>query len=65
VLSQAIGVVCTLAGAGVASVPGPNGNETAQLSEQILDALVDDHGRERLDGSVRAWLRKRRGGHAA
>jgi serine/threonine-protein kinase RsbW len=65
VLSEAIGVVCTLARAGVASVPSPNGDETAQLSQQILDALVDDHGRERQDGSVRAWLRKRRGGHAA
>jgi serine/threonine-protein kinase RsbW len=69
VLSEAIGVVCTLAGAGAgasgASVAGTNGDETAQLSEQILDALVDDHGRERQDGSVRAWLRKRRGGHAA
>lgn len=63
VLSEAIGVECTLAGAtGVAS---GNGNETAQLSVQILDALVDEHGRERQDGSVRAWLRKRRGGHAA
>jgi serine/threonine-protein kinase RsbW len=67
VLSEAIGVVCTLAGAGAAaaSVVHTNGDETAQLSEQILDALVDDHGRERQDGSVRAWLRKRRGGHAA
>jgi hypothetical protein len=25
---------------------------------------VDEHGRESRDGSVRAWLRKRRGGHA-
>jgi serine/threonine-protein kinase RsbW len=69
VLSEAIGVVCTLAGAAAgasaASVVSTNGDETAQLSEQILDALVDDHGRERQDGSVRAWLRKRRGGHAA
>jgi serine/threonine-protein kinase RsbW len=67
VLSEAIGVVCTLAGAGAAaaSVVSTNGDETAQLSEQILDALVDDHGRERQDGSVRAWLRKRRGGHVA
>jgi serine/threonine-protein kinase RsbW len=65
VLSEAIGVVCTLAGVAVASAASTNGDETAQLSEQILDALVDDHGRERQDGSVRAWLRKRRGGHAA
>ena len=44
--------------------PGPRATEIAQLSEQILDALVDEHGRESQDGSVRAWLRKRRGGHA-
>jgi hypothetical protein len=57
-------VVCTLERAGVASAPRPDGDEAAQLSEQILDALVDEHGRESRDGSVRAWLRKRRGGHA-
>ena len=42
----------------------PEGEEVAALSEQILDALVDEHGRESQDGSVRAWLRKRRGVHA-
>lgn len=66
VLGDAIGVECTLAGAAAAAVgPSSEGDETAQLSQQILDALVDEHGRERQDGSVRAWLRKRRGGHAA
>jgi serine/threonine-protein kinase RsbW len=65
VLGDAIGVVCTLAGATAAAAPGPDGDDTAQLSQQILDALVDEHGRERQDGSVRSWLRKRRGGHAA
>ncbi len=64
VLGDAIGVECTLAGAAAAG-PSGEGDETAQLSQQILDALVDEHGRERQDGSVRAWLRKRRGGHAA
>jgi hypothetical protein len=65
VLGDAIGVVCTLAGATAAFAPGTDGDDTAQLSQQILDALVDEHGRERQDGSVRSWLRKRRGGHAA
>jgi serine/threonine-protein kinase RsbW len=65
VLGDAIGVECTLAGAAAGAGPSPDGDETAQLSEQILDALVDEHGRERRDGAVRAWLRKRRGGHAA
>jgi serine/threonine-protein kinase RsbW len=64
VLDDAIGVVCTLKGAAAQSVPNPDGDESAQLSVQILDALVDQHGRESQDGSVRAWLQKRRGGHA-
>ena len=64
VLGDAIGVVCTLERATAADVSGPECAEIAQLSERILDALVDEHGRESLDGFVRAWLRKRRGGNA-
>jgi serine/threonine-protein kinase RsbW len=64
VLTEALGVECTLERAEVARAPGPDGDETARLSEQILDALVDEHGRESRDGSVRSWLRKRRVGHA-
>jgi serine/threonine-protein kinase RsbW len=61
-----VGVVCSLERAGVAEVAPleEDGAESARLSEQILDALVDAHGRESQDGSVRAWLQKRRGGHA-
>ncbi|MGD0746642.1 MAG: hypothetical protein ABSB68_02380 [Acidimicrobiales bacterium] len=64
VLGDAIGVVCTLERATAADVAGPEGEEIVFLSEQILDALVDEHGRESHDGFVRTWLRKRRGGHA-
>lgn len=67
VLGDAIGVVCTLERAAPVGSPSPQAeeaDESARLSEQILDALVDEHGRESQDGSVRAWLRKRRGGHA-
>lgn len=64
VLGDAIGVVCTLERATGAEAAGAEGEETALLSEQILDALVDEHGCERRDGSVRAWLHKRRGGNA-
>jgi serine/threonine-protein kinase RsbW len=64
VLGDAIGAVCTLGGAAAACGPSPDGDETAQLSQQILDALVDEHGRERQDEAVRAWLQKRRRGHA-
>ena len=63
-VGDAIEVVCTLERAEVAVSPEPEGEEVARLSEQILDALVDEHGRESRDGSARAWLRKRRGGHA-
>jgi hypothetical protein len=64
VLGDAIEVVCTLERAEVAAVAEPEADDVARLSEQILDALVDEHGRESRDGSARAWLRKRRGGHA-
>ena len=65
VLDDAIGVASTLeratAGDGRTEVEG---EDSAQLSEQILGALVDEHGRESEDGQVRAWMRKQRGGHA-
>ena len=64
VLGDAIGVVCTLERATASDVAGSDGEEIAFLSEQILDALVDEHGRESQDGFVRTWLRKSRGGHA-
>jgi serine/threonine-protein kinase RsbW len=63
VLDAAISVTATLARATAASANGVVGEESAQLSQQILDALVDEHGREGQDGQVRAWMRKRRGEH--
>ena len=65
VLDDAIGIECTLEHAAPGGETQPDEDESALLSERILDALVDEHGRESLDGSVRAWLRKRRGGHEA
>ncbi len=41
----------------------PNGSVAGgqdDLSVRILDALVDEHGRETRDGHPCAWLRKRR-----
>jgi len=35
------------------------------LSIRILDALVDEHGREASGGAPSAWLRKRRARHAS
>ena len=59
---DAIEVRCRLDGAAAR----PDGAEDEHaigeaLSEQILDALVDAHGRAAEDGAVIAWLRKRRG----
>jgi hypothetical protein len=36
--------------------------ETDDLSLRILDALVDEHGRESRDGRPSAWLCKRKAG---
>ena len=65
VLDDSIGVQCTLEHAAPGGETQPDEDESAVLSQQILDALVDEHGRESQDGSVRAWLRKRRGVHGA
>jgi len=39
--------------------------EARRLSEQILSALVDEHGCDGSAGEVRAWLRKARRGSLA
>jgi hypothetical protein len=62
---DAIAAVCTLERAAAAHAPTAEGEEIARLSEQILDALVDEHGREIRDDAVRTWLRKQRGEHGA
>jgi hypothetical protein len=38
---------------------GVLGSLPNDLSERILDALVDEHGHEDLDGGKRAWFKKR------
>jgi serine/threonine-protein kinase RsbW len=64
VSSESIDISCTLGGAAPAmAARSADGMEADQLSEQILAALVDEHGRQQEDGSARAWLRKRRKGH--
>jgi serine/threonine-protein kinase RsbW len=63
---ESLDISCTLGGAAPATVSrNGDGDEADELSEQILAALVDEHGREQEDGSVRAWLRKRRKGPLA
>jgi serine/threonine-protein kinase RsbW len=66
VAKETLDISCTLGGAAPAmSEPSAEGAEADQLSEQILAALVDEHGRVQDDGSVRAWMRKRRKGPLA
>jgi hypothetical protein len=53
--------------------PSSNGSQGAatrsplsfELSQRILDALVDDHGSDAVGGVHRAWLRVRRREHSA
>jgi anti-sigma regulatory factor (Ser/Thr protein kinase) len=65
VVPDSLDISCTLAGAAPAVARGAEGDQADELSEQILAALVDEHGRVEEDGSVRAWLRKRRKGPLA
>jgi serine/threonine-protein kinase RsbW len=64
---DSLDISCTLAGGAVMATGSPvdDGAEGDALSEQILSALVDEHGREEEGGSVKAWLRKRRKGPLA
>lgn len=41
------------------ATPDAIGTLPSDLSERILDALVDEHGREKVDGGERAWFKKR------
>ena len=66
VSDDSLDISCTLVGAAPdMTTQNGEGAETDQLSEQILAALVDEHGREQVDGAVRAWLKKRRKGNLA
>jgi serine/threonine-protein kinase RsbW len=54
----ALRVECTLSG----TKPVPADDTEHELSNRILDALVDDHGSEHDDAMATAWLAKRRRG---
>ena len=41
------------------ATPDRIGTLPSDLSERILDSLVDEHGRETVDGGERAWFKKR------
>ena len=51
VRGDAIEVTSTHEGAAAGESSDPEADESARLSEQILDVLVDEHGREIHDGS--------------
>ncbi len=55
---DAITVACRYEDAGAPA--GPTGQGADDLSLRILDALVDEHGRQIRDGHPSAWLCKRR-----
>ena len=60
-------IVCRFEGRATPSKAGQagggdlDGDEFGDLSQQILNALVDEHGRDVQDGRPCAWLRKKRG----
>jgi hypothetical protein len=56
---EQIEVSCTYHPDG-ATRPTAMGTPSDGLSARILDALVDEHGRDSTNGSPRIWLRKRR-----
>jgi serine/threonine-protein kinase RsbW len=66
-LDEVVAVECVLdpppsGSPGSEGTPAEDGASTVfELSEQLLDALVDAHGRESVGGMQCAWLRKRRG----
>lgn len=63
--AETLDISCELIGGGSHAGSSNGTGENQQLSQQILAALVDEHGRDESDGVVRAWLRKRRGGPLA
>ncbi len=61
-LPNALEVACTFqASDGSAESPNPRDKLAAELTEQLLSALVDDHGTDVELGSARAWFKKARG----
>ena len=61
---DAVTIVCTLRARGrrrrLRGAPGLRRRVLDELSLRILDALVDEHGRDDDGGRPSAWLRKRR-----
>jgi hypothetical protein len=60
--AELVEVRCRLLGVSASNGRDPStaGLGPASLSRQILDALVDEHGADVVDGVPTAWLRKHR-----
>ncbi len=58
----ALEVSCLLDGGAPGGLSGRAEPDEGELSDRILDALVDEHGHDSEDAGHRAWLRKRRRG---
>lgn len=61
-VDDVVEIACSLEreSGGDARRPAPDNPGGDDLSIRILDALVDEHGREMSSGAPSAWLRKRR-----
>jgi hypothetical protein len=57
---EVVEITCTLVSEARARPEGPVGGLASELSSQILDALVDEHGTSPIGATPQAWLRMRR-----
>ncbi len=63
--AQTLDISCTRSTLGELPDARSSDAEARRLSDQILSALVDEHGCAVSEGEVRAWLRKARRGSLA
>lgn len=57
---EVVEITCTLVTEAPPGPEGPVGDLAHELSSQILDALVDEHGTSPIGATPQAWLRMRR-----
>jgi serine/threonine-protein kinase RsbW len=58
-------VACVFVPSAVGNSDGSGVEYRNDLSDRIVDALVDEHGQDAYGGHPRAWLRKRRASRPA
>jgi hypothetical protein len=57
---EVVAITCTLVTEAPPRPQGPVGGLAQELSSQILDALVDEHGTSPVGATPQAWLKMRR-----